>query len=93
MFHHCFSIAEDYSVDSTLLQQSFQPSGATPCLVLTAADDLFVEPSEILTVRVGSFDGAVILGADVIAEVTILDASPGEQAHFVAIDSLSLILH
>ena len=65
-----------------MMEQTFFPSDLTPlCLVLGAAEDQFVENSESLTVRMSSFDRAVVPDNITITTtrlITILDSSSGE---------------
>ena len=73
------TVDEDYSIGSSLTEQSFLAPDADPvCIELEAAVDFFVEDDEILTVRVESTDRAVTASdEDTPIRVTIIDISPG----------------
>ncbi len=54
------------------------------CLDILVAADTFVEPSEVLTVRVESSDEAVVVSDDATTLVNILDSSTGKPRSWVA---------
>ena len=75
-------MSDDIIFDHSMMEQTFSPPDLTPlCLVLGAAEDQFVENSESLTVRMSSFDRAVVPDNITITTtrlITILDSSSGE---------------
>ena len=80
MFRFLIPVVFDDVIFRSMMEQTFFPSDLTPlCLVLGAAEDQFVENSESLTVRMSSFDRAVVPDNITATRlITILDSSSGE---------------